>query len=300
MGDEETVEQSPELTDEQLDEVEQKFLSGELVEGEEKKPEEETEAEEPDESDSTEEEEPPKEEGPAIQENKRLRQRNRELGDEMQALRDQINELSQKMTQKDEPKEKEDRLAKASVDELLDAKDQLDEALYEAKQQEDQERVAKIRMAKRKVEQELLTRPTKQAKESEAISKAKSQWQSLESAVVEAMPEIKQTDSKIYKAAAQYAQDNPELMQSLGEAGALVAIAASIITMNKGTKQGKSATRNLVKEVEQIVESSTGRSRSTTAPKGSSSIDIRSMKDDDMDELWEKIKMGEQSIGVIG
>ena len=218
----------------------------------------------------------------------------------MQSLKAQVNELSQKMTQKDEPKKGEDRLATASVDELLDAKDQLDEALYEAKQQEDQERVTKIRSAKRKIEQELLTRPTKQAKEHETVNKARSQWQSLESSVIEAMPEIKQTDSKVYKAAVQYATDNPELMQSLGEAGALVAIAASIITMNKGTKQGKSATRNLVKEVEQIVESSTGRTRSTTAPKGSSSIDIRTMKDDDMDDLWDKIKMGERSIGEIG
>ena len=299
MGDEEIVEQSPELTDEQLDEVEQKFLSGDLVEGEEPKK-KEPEIEDSEESDSTEEEEPPKEEGPAVQENKRLRQRNRELGDEMQSLKAQVNELSQKMTQKDEPKKGEDRLATASVDELLDAKDQLDEALYEAKQQEDQERVTKIRSAKRKIEQELLTRPTKQAKEHETVNKARSQWQSLESSVIEAMPEIKQTDSKVYKAAAQYATDNPELMQSLGEAGALVAIAASIITMNKGTKQGKSATRNLVKEVEQIVESSTGRTRSTTAPKGSSSIDIRTMKDDDMDDLWDKIKMGERSIGEIG
>lgn len=299
MGDEEIVEQSPELTDEQLDEVEQKFLSGDLVEGEEPKK-KEPEIEDSEESDSTEEEEPPKEEGPAVQENKRLRQRNRELGDEMQSLKAQVNELSQKMTQKDEPKKGEDRLATASVDELLDAKDQLDEALYEAKQQEDQERVTKIRSAKRKIEQELLTRPTKQAKEHETVNKARSQWQSLESSVIEAMPEIKQTDSKVYKAAVQYATDNPELMQSLGEAGALVAIAASIITMNKGTKQGKSATRNLVKEVEQIVESSTGRTRSTTAPKGSSSIDIRTMKDDDMDDLWDKIKMGERSIGEIG
>ena len=299
MGDEEIVEQSPEHTDEQLDEVEQKYLSGDLVEGEEPKK-KEPEIEDSEESDSTEEEEPPKEEGPAVQENKRLRQRNRELGDEMQSLKAQVNELSQKMTQKDEPKKGEDRLATASVDELLDAKDQLDEALYEAKQQEDQERVTKIRSAKRKIEQELLTRPTKQAKEHETVNKARSQWQSLESSVIEAMPEIKQTDSKVYKAAVQYATDNPELMQSLGEAGALVAIAASIITMNKGTKQGKSATRNLVKEVEQIVESSTGRTRSTTAPKGSSSIDIRTMKDDDMDDLWDKIKMGERSIGEIG
>ena len=295
----EVVEQSPELTDEQLDEVEQKFLSGDLVEGEEPKA-EETEAEEPDESDSTEEEEPPKEEGPAIQENKRLRQRNRELGDEMKALRDQVNELSQKMTQKDEPKAKEDRLSTASMDELLDAKDQLDEALYEAKQQEDQERVAKIRSAKRKVEQELLSRPNKQAKESETIDKAKAQWRSLEEQVVEAMPEIKQEDSKVYKAAMQYAKDNPELMKSLGEAGGLVAIAAAIATLNKGTKQGKATTKNLVKEVEQIVESSTGRTPSTTAPKGSKAVDIHSMKDEDMDELWEKIKMGEKSIGVLG
>ena len=299
MGDEEVVEQSPELTDEQLDEVEQKFLSGDLVEGEEPKK-EEPEEKESEESDSTEKEGPPKEEGPAIQENKRLRQRNRELGDEMQALRDQINELSQKMTQKDEPKKGEDRLATASVDELLDAKDQLDEALYEAKQQEDQERVAKIRSAKRKIEQELISRPNKQAKETEIVDKAKSQWRDLESQVLEAMPEIKQEDSKVYKAAMKYAQDNKELMQSLGEAGGLIAIAAAIATLNKGTKQGKSATKNLVKEVEQIVESSTGRTPSTTAPKGSSSVDIRTMKDEDMDELWDKIKMGERSIGEIG
>lgn len=295
---EEVVEQAPELTDEQLDEVEQKFLSGDLEEGESK--EEAVEDEDQKESDSTEEEEPPKQEGPAIQENKRLRQRNRELGDEMQALRDQLNELSQKVTQKDEPKPKEDRLSSASLEELLDAKDQLEEALFEAKQQEDQERVAKIRQAKRKIEQEVLTRPGKQAKTQETTEKAQAQWRGLEEAVLEAMPDIKQKDSKIYQAAQQFAKDNPELMNSLGQAGNLIAIASSLVMLNKGTKQGKSTTKNIVKEMEQIVESSTGKTPSTTAPKGSSSVTISTMKDDDLDALWEDIKQGNKSIGVVG
>ena len=295
---EEVVEQTPEPTDEQLDEIEQKFLSGDLKEGEEPK-EEEPEAQ-PEESDSTEEEEPPKQEGPAIQENKRLRQRNRELGDEMQAMRDQLNDLSQKMTQKDEPKEKVDRLSTASVEELLDAQDQLDDALAEARQQDDQERINKIRQGKRKIQQELLARPNKQAEADQTIKKAQSQWKNLEAAVTEAMPEVTQKDSKIYQAAMQYAKDNPELMQAMGEAGGLIAIAATLVTLNKGTKQGKSATKNIVTEMEKIVETSTGKTPSTTAPKGSSAINIQSMKDEDMDQLWDQIKMGEKSIGVLG
>ncbi len=92
MGQEEVVEQTPELTEEQLDEVEQKFLSGELKEGEVEEPKEEEDKGLP-ESDSTEEEDPePKEEGPAIQENKRLRQQKREMGDELAQLRQQLNE----------------------------------------------------------------------------------------------------------------------------------------------------------------------------------------------------------------
>ncbi len=157
------------------------------------------------------------------------------------------------MTQKDEPKPKEDKLGTASLEDLLDAQDQLDEALYEAKQQEDQERVSKIRQAKRKVQQEILSRPNKQAKVEESTSKAQKQWKDLEAAVMDALPEIKQKDSQVYKAAEQFAKENPELMSTLGEVGGLVAIASSIVKLNKGSKQGKSATKDIVKEMEKIV-----------------------------------------------
>ena len=233
-------------------------------------------------------------EGPAIKESKRLRQLNRELKEELDQLRGKVDELSKK------PEEKPDRLKTATLDELLEAEDALDEKIYEAKQSGDEDLLRKLRDAKRKVKSEMLARPAKDISSKSKQEKAVTQFQSIVSLVKESYPELGDKSSKLYKQSEQYYKENTELMEQLGELGQYFAVLASLAQKPAKGKEEVKEKKNIVKEMENIIENSTSRTPNTASQKNSKAMRISELSDKEFDEVWNKVKMKEMDLAQLG
>ena len=304
--------------EQEMAELELKFLAGDLDKPAEA--DEEGEAEEPAEpkAEAQSLEEPPAKEaevetpeptgeGAAIQENKRLRAQKREAREEVETLRAQLQALEQRVA-KAVPAEtpaatKTDAktaIKAATMEELLQAEESLDEQLVEAKQAGDAALVDRIRKTKLQVREELYQRPA-QAQANEArVSKAQAQWQSLEHQLTKTLPELKDKDSTLMKTVKSFADDNPELMAQLGEhVGGIVATAQAIIQTHQ-TKGPKPKAANLVNQLEAITQSSVSKGGSSASPQASKSVDVDRLTDEQMDEMANKIKAGEMSLSALG
>lgn len=278
------------LTDEQAAEIEEKYLKGELTEesGPEKV-EEEAETEE-------EEEVVAEEEGPAIKEAKRLRQKNREISEEMEELRNQLNALSSKVTET-EKEEKQTQIQKATTDQLLNAEIQLEQKLYEARQEGDADTIKQLTQVQREIKTELMTRPSQELSKKQTEDEAKAQWSAFEKAVIEAVPDITDKSSAIYKAAEKWASENKALMKMYGDTlGGVLATAQALIMSKSTTKSAKKAIKSVTEEMEKIAESSVPKSGSSGSQQGKSATDYKSMTDEQFEEEYRKMMAGEQVI----
>lgn len=273
-------------------EEEYEAAKAELLKGQEESKEEEKE--EPSDVSEVEAKTETDDEGPAIKESKRLRQLNRELKEELDQLRGKVDELSKK------PEEKQDRLKTASLDELLEAEDALDEKIYEAKQSGDDDLLRKLRDAKRKVKSEMLSRPANDISSKSKQEKAVTQFQSIVNLVKDSYPELSDKSSKLYKQSEQYYKENAELMEQLGEIGQYFAVLASLAQKPAKGKEEVKEKKNIVKEMENIIENSTSRTPNTASQKNSKAMRVSELSDKEFDEVWNKVKMKEIDLAQLG
>ena len=282
-----------EKTDEQiLEEDTAKYLKGEITEDKEPESVEE---------DSVVEEEVPKEEGPAIKENKRLREKNREINDQMQALQEQIDKLAAAQAPKEESKSTpQAKLKAATMDELLDTEASFDEQMLQAHADGDHDLVKRIVNAKKQLRAEMLERPARNMKVADEDAEAKAQFEKLEKDIMEAVPDIKDKSSAIYKAAQKYADENTALMKKLGNAGGLFAIVQALTLSKSTTKKEKAAVSDIVDQMEKIAESSVPASGSTSGSQKPSPIRYEDLSDDEFEAEYQKMKSGQRPVPKTG
>jgi len=281
-----------ELSDEQATKLEQDYLDGKFTEAgpvPEEAKEEVAEEEE--------EEKVPSEEGPAIKENQRLRQKNREVTEQMESLQNQLEALSARVTESSAPKKEPSQIEKASTDDLLRAETQVETKLYEAIAQGDSEAVQNLTEAKSKIKAELVKRPAMEMTKHQEEEEARKQWTALEELVVNAVPDIKDKSSAIYKAAEEWAGKNKALMKAYGDhLGGVLATAQALILSKSTTKQDKQAIKSVTKEMEKIAESSVSKSGSTATPSTSGQKDYLFMSDEDFEKSYEEMLAGNAPI----
>ncbi len=282
-------------------ELTQQYLAGEFTEDGpvKKEGEGDTPEEEPNEEET---EETPGEEGPAIKENKRLRQKNREINEAMDQMKQQLQELSEKVSKANE-KPKDDaqsRLEKATIDELIEAETTIEQRLYEAYQSEDRETVNKLIALKKEIKSEIVKRPSVQMGKQQEEDLAAQQWASLEESIVQAIPEVKDSTSALYKKAEAFAKENSALMKKLGNAGGLIALAQALTLSKPSSREGKKAVKNVVEEMERIAETTTSAPKSTGASSKTTPINFNALKDEDFEELYSKMQRGEAVVPTTG
>lgn len=280
--------ESQEMTDEQAGQLEQDYLEGKFTES---GPVVEKEVEE-------EEEKEPSEEGPAIKENQRLRQKNREVNEQMESLQQQLEALSARVTESSAPaKEEQTQIQKASTEDLLRAETQIETKLYQAIADGDDEAKGRLTEAKASIRAELMERPAMKMAKVKDEEEAKFQWTALENAVLEAVPDIKDKSSDIYKAAQKWAENNKALMKAYGShLGGVLATAQALILSKSTPKSSKQAIKSVTQEMEKIAESSVSRSGSSASQKGKTEANYKFMSDEDFEKNYQEMLMGERPI----
>lgn len=292
-GKEQEVVDKPFETEEEFETEKLKVLEGLKGEpGEEK-----DEVQEDDEESSDKEDDETKSEGPAVKESKRLRQLNRELKEELEELRSKVDALSR---QPEKTEEKVDKLKAASLDELIEAEEALDDHIFNARQEGDSDRVAQLRAAKKKVRAEMLSRPAKDISSKSKKETAASQFSKIVGLVQKSYPELGDKSSSLHKKAQEYYNGNPELMEQLGEIGSYFAVLASLADRPAKGKEEVKEKKNVVKEMETIIENSTSRTPNTASKGNSKALSVATLSDKEFEDVYNKVKMKELDLAQLG
>lgn len=284
------------LSDEQAAQVEADYLSGKITEtsGLVQPDKEETE----DEEKIVEEED--KDGGVKdanVKENQRLRQKNREVTEQMEELRSQLEALSSRVAESDTPKTEQTQIQKASTEDLTAAEIQLQQKLYDARQEGNEEAVRQLTTALKSVKTELLERPSQSVLKKQEEAEAKAQWDALEAAVVSAVPDIKNKSSAIYKSAEEWAGKNQALMKLYGaHLGGVLATAQALINSKAKTKSEKQAVKSVAEEMEKIAESSVSKPGSTGTPSNQVQKDYSQIPDEDFEKMYASMLAGNRPI----
>jgi ElaB/YqjD/DUF883 family membrane-anchored ribosome-binding protein len=294
MGDELQQSTNPEeLTPEQAEQLDEAALVT-LAKGEE------TAEETSEESNEEEGTAIPEGEGPAIQENKRLREKNRELTETLTGLQSQLNAISQKVDQQAVEKPKEKTIKNATNDELLQAEVNLEQKLLQAYQNAQEhgmeEMISKLSDMKLKIRQELLTRPAQAVEAQSTQEKASEQLASLTEKIGKAFPDFKDKQSALFSQASDFVKQNPELFKGIDQrVGEIVAVAGALIQTKSPQEQKGKNVKNVVKEVENIMQSSTSKLSSTQSPKNSKAVNVDEWTDDQVDAFFNDVQEGKKT-----
>lgn len=319
MESQETVVE-PQTEEEYFADVEQKILSGELKLEEspdESQPSEEspkteskedgTESDDDTEGESTEDVDDvlPTAEGPAIKENKRLRENKRELSQELEDLKAKVSRLE---APKDDPKDDDPVLKKiksSSIEELLKAENNVDNMLYKARVDEDEDRLAQLSDMKVKLKKELLERPGQDQASANELKSAEKEWSALEAEVTKAHPSLLKQDSQLQKDIKAFVDNNSHLMKHLGsDVGGMLAL-GMVLSGQKASpksKQGEHKQQpSLVDEMEKIAGYSTPKTPSAkSSGDETKGVNVNQLTDEQMDDIAFKIKSGDMKLSDLG
>lgn len=281
--------------DKEYQELEAAFLSGKLTD--EGEVEEEQSSEESQESEEKEEssEDAPKSEGPAIQENKRLREKNRELNESLEDMARRLGELEKKTSEPKEEK-KPNPLEKFSMEQLVETEVSLDQQLRTAYEEGDTQKVKELSGMKQMLRMEMSTRPQVEAERKREEKEAQQQWTQLEESVQTQHPDLLKKDSEIMKSAQEFLKKNSALAKLMGPYAGIVSLAQAVLLKQQSQPNPKKEDPkgDLVKELERVSKSATKRTPSTAPVKTESQVVVPDPdKDmDKFDQLWQDVRSG--------
>ena len=281
--------------DKEYQELEAAFLSGKLTD--EGEAEEEQSSKESQESEEKEEssEDAPKSEGPAIQENKRLREKNRELNESLEDMARRLGELEKKTSEPKEEK-KPNPLEKFSMEQLVETEVSLDQQLRTAYEDGDQQKVKELSGMKQMLRMEMSTRPQVEAERKREEREAQQQWAQLEESVQTQHPDLLKKDSETMKSAQEFLKKNPALAKLMGPYAGIVSLAQAVLLKQQSQPNPKKEDPkgDLVKELERVSKSATKRTPSTAPVKTESQVVVPDPdKDmDKFDQLWQDVRSG--------
>lgn len=307
---------TPQTEEEYFADIERKFLAGELKEEDESKSQgedaeiskEETTAESTEETDEEESsddvgDELPTDEGPAIKENKRLREKNREVAQQLEELRSKVEKLE--APKEDQPETIDSKIKASNLDELLQAEANVEDLIHQARAEEDTDKLRQLNEARVKIKKEILTRPAKEQEVKTELRKAESEWGEFEEEVLKAHPSLKNEESALRKSMQAFAQKRPHLMKQLGnETGGMMALAAALVLNKPSKSEGKGKQQQqptLVEEMEKIAENSVSKTPASQAGgAGSKSVNVDNLTDEQMDDITNRLKSGTMKLSDLG
>ncbi len=298
------------LSNEQLEAMLGKFERGEVPheptetdepQAEESEAEETTEAES-DESEQGGEDAERMPSGPAVAENKRLREKNRELANEAATLREEMARINGRLDELSKPKSAEAatsveaQISAANEADLLSAKQNLELKMFEANQDGDREGYTKSVNMKALIEQELRSRQKAEASAAPAKASAEQQFTDIRSKIVDRFPALREEGSDMRKHVETFMRDNDALMQQLGPLGEVMAIAA-VVGLNDAAPRGKSPGAMAAKietGINQVVQNAVSRKQGSTTPAKRSGVKVPSTREG-VDAVVSQLERGELS-----